>query len=101
MELELPLGKCAVPESPPQALGAGETSSSYQLQSRCVHWLPGQSTTFGSECHIWNSQCGSHCLETINPEFTWGLQHRLSILFTSRPLPGPTTGSLQTSRNTT
>lgn len=45
------LSECAVPESPPQALGVGETSSSYQLQSRCVHWRPGlqgQSTTSGA-----------------------------------------------------
>lgn len=51
-----------------------------------------------SEHYIWNSQCGSHSMETINPGFTWGLQHRLSILFTSRP--GYITGSLQTSCNT-
>lgn len=45
-----PLGECAGPESPPQALGVGETSS-YQLQSRCVNWRPGlqgQSTTYGA-----------------------------------------------------
>lgn len=34
--------------------------------------------------HIWNSQFGSHSMETINPGFTWDLQHKLSILLASR-----------------
>lgn len=33
-------------------------------------------------------------METINPGFTCGLKHRLSILFASRPLPEHITDSL-------
>lgn len=39
-------------------------------------------------------------METINPGFIWGLQHRLSILFASRPLPEHITDCLQTSCKT-
>lgn len=59
-------------------LGGGETSS-YQLRSRCMFWLAGSAGSEPTSETLW----GSYSQETIDPEFTCGLQHRLSVLFSS------------------
>lgn len=56
-------------------------SSKADVYTGCLA-LQGQSVTSGTPC-------GSHRMEITNPGFTWGLLHRLSILFASSLCQGP------------